>query len=189
MPRLTKIYTRTGDRGETALIFGPRVPKDCLRLRALGTIDELNAHLGMAVGLGLVPMLAALLPEIQQGLLNLGANLASPGSAPGSLPIPRVDGEHVEMLESIIDGLNEELAPLGDFILPGGAPSSAQLHIARTICRRAEREVMALARAEGVGEHVLPYLNRLSDVLFVMARYENRCHGSEARLGEMPSSR
>ena len=189
MPRLTKIYTRTGDQGETALISGPRVPKDCLRVRALGTIDELNAHLGMAASMGLTPTLVALLHEIQQDLLNLGANLASPGSTPGSLLTPRVDGEQVQMLESIIDGLNEELAPLGNFILPGGTPSSAQLHIARTICRRAEREVVALARAEGVGERVLPYINRLSDVLFVMARYENLCRGSEARLGEMPSSR
>ena len=173
MPRLTKIYTRTGDQGETALVFGPRVPKDSLRVCALGTVDELNANLGMAVSLGLEQVLEALVPEIQQGLLNLGADLATPGGDSGSVLIPRVSAEQVRMLESIIDGLNAELTPLAGFILPGGSRSSAQLHIARTICRRAQREVVALARSEGVGGHVVPYLNRLSDALFVMARYQD----------------
>jgi len=140
------------------------VPKDCLRVRALGTIDELNAHLGMAASMGLTPTLVALLHEIQQDLLNLGSDLAVPGSDPIRLPIPSVDARQVQLLESIID-------------------------IARTVCRRAEREVVALARAEGVGEQVLPYLNRLSDALFVMARYENHCRGTESRLWEMPPSR
>jgi cob(I)alamin adenosyltransferase len=189
MPRLTKIYTRTGDQGEAALISGPRVPKDCLRVRALGTIDELNAHLGMTVSMGLAPMLAALLPEIQQGLLNLGADLAVPGGDPLHRLIPSVDATQVQMLESIIDDLNEELAPLESFVLPGGTPASGLLHVARTVCRRAECEVVALARAEGVGEHVLAYLNRLSDALFVMARYENHCRGAEERLWETPFSR
>ena len=146
MPRLTKIYTRTGDQREIALIMGPRVPKDCLRVRALGTIDELNAHLGMAASMGLTPMLAALPLEMQRDLLNPGSDLVVPGSDHIRLPIPSVDATQVQLLQSIVDSPYEELAPPGDFVLPGGTPVSALPHIARTICRRAEREVVALAR-------------------------------------------
>jgi len=173
MPKLTKIYTRRGDNGTTALGGGQRVPKESLRVQAYGTVDELNSHLGVALTCGLADRLAQILPVIQNELFHLGSDLCFVEEDKVKYQIPQIEARHVETLESIIDELTAIVGPLQNFILPGGATGSAHLHVARTVCRRAEREVVELAHQEAVGEHVLAYLNRLSDALFVMARYEN----------------
>lgn len=173
MPRLTKIYTRKGDDGTTALSGGQRVPKDSLRVQAYGTVDELNAALGVALATGLVERLVELLPPIQNELFHLGSDLSFLEQDKEEQAIPQIERRHVEELERIIDELNAVVGPLQNFILPGGSPGAAQLHVARTVCRRAERDVTALGREETVGKWALAYLNRLSDALFVMARYEN----------------
>ncbi len=177
MPRLTKIYTKTGDEGTTALGGGQRVPKDSLRVQAYGTVDELNSQIGVALANGLSARLAETLPAIQNELFHLGSDLCFLEEDKAKFPIPQIEERHIEKLEWLMDELNEIVGPLKNFILPGGVPGAANLHVARTVCRRAEREVMALSRAEGVGPRVLPYLNRLSDALFVMARYENHQRG------------
>lgn len=173
MPRLTKIYTRKGDDGTTALGSRQRVSKDSLRVAAYGTVDELNAALGVAAAHGLVPRLAEVVPSIQNELFHLGSDLCFPEEDKQTYQIPQIESRHVERLEQLIDELTEQVGPLENFILPGGAVGSAHLHVARTVCRRAEREVIHLAHHEAVGAYVIPYLNRLSDALFVMARYEN----------------
>jgi cob(I)alamin adenosyltransferase len=173
MPRLTRIYTRTGDDGMTGLGGGERVPKDAIRVAAYGTVDELNSLLGVALATGLCDRLAAVMPGIQNELFDLGSDLCWPSDDPRRARIPTVEARHVEALEGLIDELNASVGPLANFLLPGGSPGAAQLHVARTVCRRAERETVQLARETVIGEHVLPYLNRLSDALFVMARYEN----------------
>ncbi|NJN18618.1 MAG: cob(I)yrinic acid a,c-diamide adenosyltransferase [Oscillochloris sp.] len=165
-----KIYTRTGDSGETGLFGGQRVPKDSLRVHAYGTVDECNAAIGVARSSALDPALDALLNEIQSQLFVVGADLATPGE---SAHIPRVSGDDVQGLEELIDRFESELEPLRQFILPGGTAAAAQLHLARTICRRAERWVVSLAHEEEINEQALTYLNRLSDLLFVMARVAN----------------
>ncbi len=177
MPRLTKIYTRTGDDGTTALGTRSRVDKDALRVEAYGTIDELNALLGLVLAGELAPELRAILPTIQNELFNLGADLAFPPEDRGALKLPQIEEGHINNLESAIDKLNADLGALENFILPGGAPGAATLHVARTVCRRAERVVVQLARNEEIGEYNLPYLNRLSDLLFVLARFENKYQG------------
>ncbi len=177
MPRLTTIYTRKGDDGTTALGGGQRVFKDALRVQAYGTVDELNSALGVALAHGLTERLAALLPAIQNELFHLGSDLCFVEADKARYVIPQIEARHIAALEAMIDELNDVVGPLQNFILPGGAVGAANLHLARTICRRAEREVMALAREEPVGPFVLQYLNRLSDALFVMARYENRQRG------------
>jgi cob(I)alamin adenosyltransferase len=177
MPRLTKIYTRTGDAGMTGLGGGRRVAKDTARVRAYGTVDELNSALGVALALGLDDRLAAELSRIQNELFDLGSDLCWPEDDARRTAIPTVQPKHVEQLERTIDELNAVVGPLANFLLPGGTPAAAQLHVARTICRRAEREAITLSHDEPVGEHVLPYLNRLSDALFVMARFENHARG------------
>jgi cob(I)alamin adenosyltransferase len=177
MPRLTRIYTRTGDRGETGLGGGQRVPKDHARIAAYGTVDELSSVLGVAVASGLVPRLASELQRVQNELFHLGADLCVREEDKARMPGPQVEARHVEALERTIDELNGELGPLTNFILPGGSPGAAHLHVARTVCRRAERLLVALMRDEAVGEHTLEYLNRLSDALFVMARWENHSRG------------
>ncbi len=174
MPRLTKIYTRKGDDGTTGLGGGQRVPKDSLRVQAYGTVDELNSLIGVALAHGLSPRLAEVLPTIQNELFHLGSDLCFIEEDKTKHKIPQIEARHVEKLEQLIDELNEAVGPLENFILPGGSIGSAHLHVARTACRRAEREVIALSRVEPVGAFVMPYLNRLSDVLFVMARYENK---------------
>jgi cob(I)alamin adenosyltransferase len=174
MPRLTKIYTRTGDDGTTALGGGQRVPKDSLRVSAYGSVDELNSALGVALAHGLSPRLMDVLPPIQNELFHLGSDLCYLEEDKTKYAVPHIEERHVTKLEQVMDELNEVVGPLENFILPGGSFGAATLHLARTICRRAEREVIALARAEPVGAHVVPYLNRLSDALFVMARYENK---------------
>jgi cob(I)alamin adenosyltransferase len=177
MPRLTKIYTRKGDDGTTGLGGGQRVAKDSPRVAAYGTVDELNSAIGVALAHGLVPRLAKALLPIQNELFHLGSDLCFLEEDKGKWPIPQIEARHVDALEALIDELNEVVGPLKNFILPGGTPGSAHLHVARTICRRAERDVLTLSRLEPIGQQALKYLNRLSDALFVMARYENHERG------------
>lgn len=171
MVYLSRIYTKTGDQGETALGDGSRVPKDHLRVSAYGTVDELNAVLGILVALDPPVAEAGLLRGIQNDLFDLGADFAVPeGEARERL---RIRPEQIEPLERAIDRLNEKLHPLTSFILPGGTPAAAWCHLARTVCRRAEREAVTLARQEKVNQQAIIYLNRLSDLLFVLARVYN----------------
>ncbi len=153
------------------------MPKDALRVEAYGTIDELNAFLGYALAQGLAQQLQDALPAIQNELFNLGADLAFPPEQRGDLRLPQIETHHIKKLETMIDELNEDLGPLENFILPGGGTGAAILHIARTICRRAERVIVHLIREEPTSGNNLAYLNRLSDALFVMARYENKHQG------------
>jgi cob(I)alamin adenosyltransferase len=182
MPRLDRIYTRTGDAGMTGLGGGRRVAKDSPRVRAYGTVDELNSAIGVALALGLSERLTAELTIIQNELFDLGSDLCWPEDDERRGTIPTVQPHHVERLERFIDEGNAAVGPLANFLLPGGSPGAAQLHVARTICRRAEREAITLSHEEPIGELVLPYLNRLSDALFVMARYENRERGVDEPL-------
>lgn len=177
MPRLTRIYTRTGDDGTTALGGGQRVPKDALRIEAYGTVDELNSVLGVAAAAGVVERLRKPLRTVQNELFHLGSDLCVLEEDKEEKPVPRIEEGHVTALESLMDSLNEELEPLANFVLPGGSLAAAHLHVARTVCRRAERLVVSLAREEEVGQWTARYLNRLSDALFVMARYENHARG------------
>lgn len=174
MPRLTKIYTRQGDDGMTSLGSKQRVPKESRRVSAYGTVDELNSQIGTAVATGLAPRLAETLPVIQNELFHLGSDLAFTEEDKQTYNIPEIAERHVQALETLIDELNEVVGPLDNFILPGGSLGAALLHVARTVCRRAERETVALSHEEKIGPQVIPYLNRLSDLLFVMARYENK---------------
>jgi cob(I)alamin adenosyltransferase len=175
-----KIYTKRGDAGQTDLFGGDRVGKDALRVAAYGEVDELNATLGVALATGCDAALAESLQTIQSALFDLGASLATPDPAHrAKAAVAGVGDDDVEALEALIDRLEEDLEPLKSFILPGGSVVAAQFHVSRTVCRRAERAVVRLIRngAESVDEGALRYLNRLSDLLFVMARHEN------ARLG------
>jgi cob(I)alamin adenosyltransferase len=173
MPRLTKIYTKKGDSGSTSLGGGQRVPKDTLRVQVYGTVDELNSHIGVALALGLSEKLDAVLRSIQNELFDLGSDLCFLEEDKAKYPLPQIEERHVSRLEQLMDEMTQVVGPLENFILPGGSSGAAYLHVARTVCRRAEREATTLAREDGVGPFVLPYLNRLSDALFVMARYEN----------------
>ena len=174
MPRITKVYTRTGDDGTTSLGAGQRVPKDSLRVEAYGTVDELNSFVGAAIASGIEPELAGLLRGIQNDLFHLGSDLCVTEEDKATRPVPRIEARHVDALEGVIDRLSADLPPLENFVLPGGTAGAAGLHVARAVCRRAERLVVTLSRGEKVGEQVVVYLNRLSDLLFVMARWENR---------------
>ncbi len=173
MPRITRVYTRTGDDGTTSLGDGGRVPKDSPRIEAYGTVDELNSVVGAAISCGLDPEVAEALRRVQNELFHLGADLCVRESEKEKRPVPRIEDRHVVALEGLMDALSESLSPLENFVLPGGTPGAAQLHVARTVCRRAERLVIALSRVEEVGGDTVRYLNRLSDALFVLARYEN----------------
>ena len=173
MPRITRVYTRTGDDGTTGLGSGDRVQKDSARIEAYGTVDELNSHVGVALATGLAKELETALSAIQHELFHLGSDLCIPESAKERTPVPRIEQKHVDALERLLDALTEKVGPLENFILPGGCPGAAQLHVARTVCRRAERVLVGLRREEAVGDWTLKYLNRLSDALFVMARFEN----------------
>ena len=168
-----KIYTKTGDRGDTSLFGGQRVPKDALRIEAYGTVDELNSVIGLARADKPHPEIDALLEEIQNGLFDLGADLATPRSVEKSR-VKRIEGKDVQRVEKMIDLLEDTVKPLRSFILPGGSPVAARLHFARTVCRRAERIIVRLSRNEDIGENVIIYLNRLSDFLFVAARAANQ---------------
>jgi cob(I)alamin adenosyltransferase len=177
MPRITRVYTRTGDDGTTSLGGGERVPKDSARIEAYGTVDELNSAIGAAAAMGVDEALAPVLREIQNDLFHLGSDLCTLETDKAHRPVPRIEERHVVALEKLMDRLSEELPPLENFVLPGGAASAAHLHVARTVCRRAERLLVTLAREEEVGAHTIEYVNRLSDALFVMARYENLKRG------------
>jgi cob(I)alamin adenosyltransferase len=162
--RLSKIYTRTGDAGTTGLGDGSRVPKDSPRVEAYGTVDELNSAIGVVLAVPKLPRkVTDCLIEAQHELFDLGGELCIPGHR-------AITAEHVMRLEKALDGFNEALPPLKEFILPGGGPAAAACHLARTVARRAERRAWTLARAEIVTPGVLSYLNRLSDLLFVLAR-------------------
>ena len=167
-----KIYTRTGDRGDTALFGGQRVPKDALRVEAYGTIDELNSVLGIVLADSNDPEIELVLKPIQSVLFDLGADLATPRSALRP-EIRRIEPADASGLEPLIDRLEVQLQPLKNFILPGGSPVAARLHFARTVCRRAERVCVRLSKNENIGEAAIVFLNRLSDLLFVLARYAN----------------
>ena len=182
MPKLNKIYTRTGDQGLTRLADGQVVAKDSPRVQAYGSVDELNTWLGFALSMDLAEPLAAAAAKIQNELLDLGADLSTPLDSDISFHVPRIEKRHVDDLESLIDSLNEQLPSLDNFVLPGGDRAAAVLHVTRTVCRRTEREALSLSLEETIGEHVLPYLNRLSDLLFVMARWQNKHTGSEEAI-------
>ena len=173
MPRLTKIYTRQGDEGNTKLSGGQLIPKDSYRVAAYGSVDELNSQIGVALSFGLTDKLVEILAVIQNELFHLGSDLSFLEEDKEKIAIPEIEAQHVKRLEIVIDEMTDIVGPLKNFILPGGAPGAAQLHVARTVCRRAERDVIALSRQESVGSYVISYLNRLSDALFVMSRYEN----------------
>ena len=177
MPRITKVYTRQGDGGETQLGGGQVLPKDALRIAVYGTVDELNSSIGVALAESLEASLAADLTRIQSELFDLGSDLCILEEDKKKYPVPGIESRHVDALEQCIDRLQADLEALEEFILPGGTRGAALLHLARTICRRAERGAVRLAREEPVGEHVVRYLNRLSDLLFVMARWTNRAAG------------
>lgn len=180
MPRLTKIYTRKGDDGSTALGTKKRVPKDDPRITAYGTVDELNSLIGLAIAQKLTPLLAENLQKIQNQLFHLGSDLAFPPEE--EVQIPRIEQRHIDALENLIDKINDSVGPLLNFILPGGTVGAATLQVARTVCRRAERNCVGLARDEEVNPLSVAYLNRLSDALFVMGRYENMISKVEESL-------
>lgn len=174
MVYLNRIYTKSGDRGETSLGDGQRVPKTHPRIGAYGGVDELNSVLGVAVASGLSAQLAAQLTHIQNDLFDLGADLCVPESdSPPEYPLLRITESQVAQLERWIDAATDQLEPLTSFILPGGSPAAAHLHLARTVCRRVEIGVLELAARERVNSQAVIYLNRLSDLLFVLARLAN----------------
>ena len=180
MVYLSRIYTKTGDAGETGLGDGRRVPKDDARVTAYGSVDELNATMGLILVHAPTQSESSLVLQIQNDLFDVGADLCVPPAAeeaPGSRL--RVSAEQSTRLEAAIDRLNEKLEPLKSFVLPGGSGASAWCHLARTVCRRAERDVVTLMRSETVNVQVLIYLNRLSDLLFVMARHYNIDKGGD----------
>jgi cob(I)alamin adenosyltransferase len=173
--RLSKIYTRTGDDGTTGLGDGSRVPKDSARVEAYGTVDELNSVIGVLLAVPeLPPAVTACLTEVQHELFDMGGELCIPGHS-------AITAEHVARLEKSLDDFNDPLPPLKEFILPGGGPAAAACHLARTVARRAERRVWTLAKTETVSREVAKYLNRLSDLLFVLARVLAR-HGRGAEV-------
>ncbi len=178
MPRITRVYTKTGDDGTTGLGGGQRVGKDALRIEAYGTVDELNSQLGVVLAAGVGEAVGRALGAIQNELFHLGSDLCILEEDKAKMPAPRIEERHVAALERLMDRLSAQLPPLENFILPGGSPGAAQLHVARTVCRRAERRLVALARDEKVGDWTVRYLNRLSDALFVMARHENKRVGT-----------
>jgi cob(I)alamin adenosyltransferase len=175
-----RIYTRTGDEGTTGLFGGGRVDKHHPRVEAYGDVDELNAALGLARAVEPMPRIDEVLVPVQRDLFAIGALLATPDREKmhQQLDKARIDDERIAQLERAIDDGEAELAPLKAFILPGGTPKAAALHVARTVCRRAERRVVALAREIEIPELALRYLNRLSDLLFVLARVANRRGGA-----------
>ena len=167
-----KIYTKTGDKGETSLFGGKRVPKDALRIEAYGTVDELNSIIGVCRSMNTAKEVDAVFEEIQNDLFVLGADLATPVGSDNK-NLKRVTATDISRLEGHIDTIEPSLTPLNSFILPGGNRTASMVHFARTVCRRAERLVVHLGREEHVGELPTVYLNRLSDLLFVMARWIN----------------
>ena len=194
--RITRVYTRRGDQGETDLVGGTRAPKDGRRLESYGCVDELNAAVGLARATNATQLdrapackqLDAILRRLQNELFDLGGELATPADAfrPGMF---RVGETEVTALETTMDACQKDLAPLRSFVLPGGGRVSAELHVARTVCRRAEREVLRLMREQDVGPWPLRYLNRLSDLLFVLSRWIGHHLGETEFLWERPLER
>lgn len=187
---ITKVYTRHGDKGDTHLVGGSRVPKDDARIESYGTIDELNSVLGIVRAANDASPASAtktrldqILRQVQNELFDLGSELATPPDAVWEGMI-RIGAAQIEVLERTIDECQEELAPLKSFILPGGGMIAAVLHQARTVCRRAERDILRLMRKEPIGEHVLGYVNRLSDLLFVLSRWVSHALGEPEYLWE-----
>lgn len=178
--RISKVVTKTGDKGETALIGGQRVSKGSLRVAAYGDVDELNSWLGLASASLKDAECIAILEELQHRLFTVGADLASPEG----VEVPRVESAHVDRLEEIMEGLMDELPPLEEFILPGGGQGGATLHLARTVARRCERAAVLLNEAESINPHCIVYLNRLSDLFFVMARVANKREGQPETLAD-----
>src|SRR5438093_5949657 len=187
--RLTRIYTRTGDTGDTALVGGRRVPKDAARIEAYGTVDELNSVIGLArvfnaerLKKGKAPRwLDGVFRRIQNELFDLSSELATPGDAAYE-GMHRVGEAEVKALEALMDECQKDLAPLKSFVLPGGGRVGGFLHQARTVCRRTERRILTLSRAEPVGEWPLKYVNRLSDLLFVLSRWVGKHLGETEYL-------
>ena len=177
-----KIYTKTGDDGTTGLFGGARVPKDHPRVAAYGAVDELNCQLGCARSLGMPEDLDGALARIQDELFALGADLATPAEAKASSKVRRVAPQDAEWLERMIDLFDEEIPPLRSFVLPGGGPAAAGVHLARALCRRAERATVTLSRSEKIGPATVVCLNRLSDFLFTLGRVLNH----RARVTEQP---
>ena len=178
--RLTRIYTRAGDKGETSLGDGSRVPKLDCRIGAFGVVDELNSHIGLVLAAGDLPeRFRPWLQTIQNELFDVGADLSVPFGISDRL---RVTQPAVDELERLCDELNEQLPPLRSFVLPGGTDAAARLHVARTVCRRAERESLAADQEHGINPLVLAYLNRLSDLLFIAARAANADSGTDEPL-------
>lgn len=171
-----KIYTKTGDEGKTSLFSGGRVSKSHLRVEAYGTVDELNSYLGVVRAYQPTESTDNRLETVQNHMHRLGADLATPMTSKADWLV-RIEAETVGWLERDIDAMSEQLDPLKNFILPGGSPAGAHLHVARTVCRRAERLVVALGEQEDINEHASMYINRLSDWLFTLARYENKQQG------------
>jgi len=180
--RLTKIYTRTGDAGTTGLADGSRVTKDAPRIEAIGAVDELNSVLGALLAEKLPDAVRACLDNVQNDLFDLGGELSVPGHA-------IMSNAHVERLERALDGFNKALPPLEDFILPAGSRPAALAHVARTVCRRAERRLVSLSRKQKVAPALLAYVNRLSDLLFVLARGLNRVAGRPDVLWQQGKNR
>jgi cob(I)alamin adenosyltransferase len=173
--RLSKIYTRTGDSGTTGLGDGSRVDKDSLRVDAYGTVDELNSQIGLVIAFGIDDTIANQLLDIQHDLFDLGSELCVPGYS-------AINDANINLLEKILDEHNADLPALKEFILPGGNVAAATCHVARTVCRRAERIVVSLAREEAINPPVIKYLNRLSDLLFVLCRVLSRQDGQSEIL-------
>ena len=181
-----KIYSRTGDKGQTSLFGGGRAPKNHARVEAYGTIDELNAALGVALAAGPCEPIDQWLREVQQHLFHLGSDLATPLDSKSEW-VARMEQDQVGWLEDSIDQMTAQLAPLRNFILPGGTPAAAQLHVARTICRRAERRIVALQETAEINAFTVVYINRLSDWLFTLARYENAKAGESEQQWSLRS--
>lgn len=172
-----RIYTKTGDDGTTGLFGGERLPKYALRIEAYGTVDELNSVIGLALAFQMPEALREPLSELSALLFTVGSDLATPLDPPPVYEIPRVQEHHVTWLEGMIDEYDTQLAPLKNFILPGGTQAAAYLHLARTVCRRAERITTELSTQEDIGAVVVKFLNRLSDYLFTAARMANHLAG------------
>ncbi|MBI3724061.1 cob(I)yrinic acid a,c-diamide adenosyltransferase [bacterium] len=175
--RITRVYTRTGDGGDTRLGGGQKVRKESLRIEAYGTVDELSSYLGVAVAACEDAEIRSILEETQHRLFDVGGDLCVLDRDKKKFGMPTFPKDEVDLLERVIDRATDELGPLEEFIIPGGSAASAHLHVARCICRRAERIVVALSRKEDVSDQVVPYLNRLSDALFVLARLANKRAG------------
>ena len=180
--RLSKIYTRTGDKGTTGLSDGSRVPKNHHRITAIGDIDELNSVIGIVLAQDIEPDTRAIFTRIQHTLFNLGGELSLPGHQ-------LISQQHVTYLENQLDDANKDLEPLKDFILPGGTQAAAYIHLARTVSRRAERNLITLHHEEPVSEYILQYMNRLSDLLFVLARHINKQSGQPDILWQPDKSK